>query len=281
MLNIQELIAGAGLGLIFGIMAIGVYLTFRTINFPDMTCDGSFAFGSVVSSVMIKSGGDAWLSLVCSMIAGGIAGLLTGIINVRMKIDDLLSGIVVAFMLYSVNLRIMGTNPNIALMDQPTIFSEGNALLKICIIVFVLVVLLAYVLNTDFGLGLRATGQNKTFASACGINVRTMIVVALIISNALIGMCGAIFSQYQGFCDISQGIGCLVIGLASVIIGEKILTFRNIAYSIIACVIGSVLYRMFITFAIHSDILGLKTYDLNLITGLIIIAIMMRKKCLK
>jgi putative ABC transport system permease protein len=282
MLSLQELTTGLGIGLIYGIMAIGIYLTFRTINFPDLTCDGSFTLGAAISSVMIKSGGDPWISIIVAVIAGGLSGFFTGILNVWLKIEDLLSGIIVAFMLYSVNLRIMGNNPNIALMDEITIFSNANVLAIIAIIVLILIGSFAYTLNTDFGLGLRSVGQNRQFASACGINTNMMIIVGLAASNAMIGMCGAIFSQYQGFCDLSQGIGSLVIGLASVIIGEKILKFENVAWSIVACVAGSVIYRIFIAFAIRSDTFGLQTQDVNLITGIMIIAIMVRgEKCLK
>ncbi|MDR1334558.1 MAG: hypothetical protein LBJ71_05055 [Holosporaceae bacterium] len=284
MLSTQELITGVNIGLIYGILAIGIYFTFRTINFPDLTCDGSFTFGATVSAILIKFGCDPWISIILAMIAGGAAGFLTGVLNVWLKIEDLLAGIIVAFMLYSVNLRIMGTNPNITLMDVQTIFSgdgDGNILTKMGILVFGITAVISYVLNTDFGLGLRSVGQNRQFASACGVNTNAMIMSGLVISNALIGACGAIFSQYQGVCDVSQGVGCLIIGLASVIIGEKLLTFRNVAWGIVACVVGSVLYRIFIAFAINSDVFGLKTQDLNLITGLMIIAIMMEKKCCK
>jgi putative ABC transport system permease protein len=279
MLNTTELVAAIEIGLIYGIMAMGIYLTFRTINFPDLTCDGSFTFGAVVSSVLVKSGFDPWFALVLSAVAGGLAGFFTGFLNVRLKIEDLLSGIIVAFMLYSVNLRIMSGSPNITLMGEATIFNTSDVLLKIAAIVLALTALVAYVVSTDFGLGLRSTGQNKQFASACGVNANAMVVVGLMASNALIGLCGAIFSQYQGFCDISQGTGCLVIGLASVIIGEKILASRKVFYGIVACVVGSLIYRIFIAFAINSDIFGLKTQDLNLITGLMIVGIMAKRKC--
>jgi putative ABC transport system permease protein len=161
------------------------------------------------------------------------------------------------------------------------------------IVVFILF-FIAYLLSSDFGLGLRAIGQNKKFASANGINVNAMTIFGLIISNALIAMCGAIFTQYQGFCDVSQGTGCLVVGLASVITGEKFLpkikfirnleiksrNFIEIFFALFSCVIGSIAYRIFIAIAINSDIFGLKTQDLNLITGLLIIFIMSRKqKC--
>jgi putative ABC transport system permease protein len=276
-----EIIVALEVGLVYGILALGIYLTFRIINFPDLTCDGSFVLGAAVSSMMIKSGCDPYVSLASATIAGGIAGFFTGILNVRLKIEDLLSGIIVAFMLYSVNLKIMGGNPNITFTNELSMFADGGASGKIAAAVFIIVALAAYVLNTDFGLGMRSVGQNKQFAAACGVNVKNTIIIGLVVSNALIGMGGAVFSQYQGLCDISQGAGCLVTGLASVIIGEKIPGLKNVAGKIVACVLGSVIYRIFITLAIHCDIFALKTQDLNFITGIMMIILMAtrRKKC--
>lgn len=292
MLSINELLIATEIGLVYGILALGIYLTFRTINFPDLTCDGSFVTGAAVSSVIIKSGFSPIIGLLCATTAGGIAGLLTGIINIRLKIEDLLSGIIVAFMLYSINLRILGTNPNISLVNETTIFSNGNSMMICIIIVTIILLCIAFLLNSDFGLGLRTIGQNKTFALANGINVNAMTIFGLALSNALVGACGAIFTQYQGFCDVSQGTGCLVIGLTSVIIGEKLIPnirciknvkieVRNlleISFLVVACIFGSIIYRIFIAIAINSDIFGLKTQDLNLITGILIIFIMSRRK---
>lgn len=294
MLTLNELTIAIEIGIIYGILALGIYLTFRTINFPDLTCDGSFVTGAAVSSVIIKSGLNPMVGLFFAMLAGGTAGLLTGLINIRLKVEDLLSGIIVAFMLYSINLRIMGTNPNISLVNEMTIFCCGDPILTCTVIVAFILFLIAYLLSSDFGLGLRTIGQNKKFASANGVNVNAMTIFGLVISNALIAICGAIFTQYQGFCDVSQGTGCLVIGLASVIIGEKLISkikfardmeivsrnFCEIFLALFACIIGSIAYRIFITIAINSDIFGLKTQDLNLITGLLIIFIMSGKqKC--
>ena len=291
MLTLNELIIAMEVGLIYGILALGIYFTFHTINFPDLTCDGSFVTGAAVSSVMIKSGLNPALGIFFAALAGGTAGFLTGLIKIRLKVEDLLSGIIVAFMLYSINLRIMGTKPNISLVNESTIFRFDNPIIICTLIVTLILFFIAYLLSSDFGLGLRAIGQNKKFALANGINVNAMTIFGLIISNALIAMCGAIFTQYQGFCDVSQGTGVLVIGLASVIIGEKFLpkikfirnleiksrNFIEIFFALFSCVIGSIAYRIFIAIAINSDILGLKTQDLNLITGLLIIFIMSRK----
>lgn len=294
MLSYNELMIAVEIGFIYGILALGIYLTFRTVNFPDLTCDGSFVTGAAISSVMIKSGCSPILGLICAVLAGCASGCVTGILNICLKIEDLLCGIITAFMLYSVNLRIMGTCPNISLVNETAIFSGGNNLIICAAIVGFLLVGLAYLLNSDFGLGLRAVGQNKWFVAANGVNVSAMIILGLGISNGLAGLCGAVFTQYQGFCDVSQGIGCMVIGFASVIIGEKFIpkiqairkismpigmrNFCEILLILLACAVGSVLYRIFIAIAVNSDIFGLKTQDLNLITGLLIICVMGRRR---
>lgn len=295
MLSFNELTVAVEIGVIYGLLALGVYLAFRTINFPDLTCDGSFVAGAAISSVIIKSGLNPFAGLFFAAIAGGMSGILTGILNIKLKIEDLLSGIIVAFMLYSINLRIMGTNPNISLVNEITLFNYGKPLTVGAVIACLLVFFIAYLLNSDFGLGLRSIGQNKLFASANGVNVNAMIIFGLALSNALAGMCGAVFTQYQGFCDVSQGMGSLINGLASVIIGEKLLlklpkvkrthaagikerAFLKIFSVIFSCIIGSVAYRVFIAIAINSDIFHLKTQDLNLVAGLLIIFVMRRRK---
>ncbi|MDR1551495.1 MAG: hypothetical protein LBS14_02360 [Holosporaceae bacterium] len=289
MLSMLELQTAVEIGVIYGTLSMGLYLTFRTINFPDLTCDGSFVAGAAISSALIKCGYSPFFAAVAAIFAGGIAGLCTGVLNLMAKIEDLLSGIIVAFMLYSVNLRIMGSSPNITLVDKITMFSEGSSLSTACAITVSLVILFSYLLNTDFGLGLRAVGQNRQFAASSGVNVNSMIIVGLMGSNALVGLCGSIFSQYQGFCDISQGVGSLVIGLASVIIGEKMLScfnirkraeksFLPILLSFVSCVAGSIAYRIFIAIAVNCDALGLRTQDINLITGLLVIFVMRSTK---
>lgn len=308
MLTLNELRVAVEIGLIYGILALGIYLTFRVINFPDLTCDGSFVTGAAVSSVMIKAGTNPAVALLAASITGGVAGFFTGLLHLRLKIEDLLNGIIVAFILYSINLRIIGTNPNISLANENTIFNcssclhccsfEENPTLICLLIVGFLVLLFAHLINSDFGLGLRATGQNKLLAAANGINVAAMVMFGLVLSNALVGLCGALFAQYRAFCDVSQGVGCLVAGLASVIVGEKFLPkitaqrlmrnirvdrriFLQIFLAILFCVVGSVIYRIFIAFAINSDIFGLKTHDINLVTGLMMIITMERFEGLK
>lgn len=291
MLSVQEITIAAEIGIIYGVLALGIYLTFRVINFPDLTCDGSFVTGAAISSVLLKNGVNPFVALFFAAIAGGVAGFFTGVLNVRFKINDLLSGVIVAFMLYSVNLRIMGTNPNISLAEVATVFDVGSPIIVSSIVVILLVSFLAFFLNSDFGLSVFAVGENRQFSLANGIAVNIILIFGLVVSNALIGLCGALFTQYQGFCDVSQGVGCLVIGLASVIVGEKITPFmersayfsKKIAYQkfiktfsiLTSCVVGSTAYRIFLAIAINSDfIFGLKTQDVNFITGLIMIFFM-------
>jgi putative ABC transport system permease protein len=274
-ISLQELLTSVEVGLIFGSVAIGIYLTFRTINFTDLTCDGSFVLGASISAILIKHGANPYLSLLVSFIFGGMAGLFTGILNIKFKITDLLSGIIVAFMLYSINLRIMGNSPNITFVDCPSVFSNNN--IALLIILTMIPLCLIYLLSSGLGLKLRAIGYNKQFSLNSGINVKLMTIVGLMLSNAMISFGGGLFSQYQGFCDASQGTGTLVIGLASVVIGEKVLSFRKEPLLILSCILGSILYRIFIGIALHSDILGIRTQDLNLITGAIIILIMLTK----
>ena len=206
--------------------------------------------------------------------AGMIAGLTTGILNIRFKISNLLSGIIVAFMLYSINLRVMQNVPNIALIDNETIFTGSNSLLTLTLIITIIWIICSYLLITDRGLALRIIGQNKRLALNSGVNVSAMTIMCLMLSNGLISLAGGIFAQAQGFADVSSGSGTVLIGFAAVIIGEKLLPFRSIFASVIACIIGSVIYRILVAFALRSEWSGLETQDLNLITGIMIIAIM-------
>ena len=274
MFGLQEVIMTTDVGLIYGLVAVGVYLTFRTINFADMTCDGSFVFGSSVCVALIQGGASTFTAMVLATIAGGIAGVFTGILNIYCKISDLLSGIIIAFMLYSINLKVMGGMPNITLNDLDLSMNSWFILL----IILSISILLVYLLFTDFGLALRAIGYNKRFSEVMGININAMKFFGLILSNALIGLGGAMFTQYQGFCDVSQGKGTLIAGLAAVIIGEKVFRFKKAGFFIFACIAGSILYRFFIMLALHSDFMHIETQDINLVAGTIIIVMMLIRK---
>lgn len=273
-MSMFELISCAELGIIFGIVAIGIYLTFRVIDFPDLTCDGSFVLGAAVAGMLIKAGCNPITALLLATIAGALAGLGTWAIHKYFKMTNLLAGILMAFMLYSINLKIMQGMPNIALIDLKTIFNYGNSLIVLSVLGCAIWALISFVLTTDFGLAMRSVGQNPRLAQNCGIAISSMTLVALMLSNALIACSGALFSQHQGFADISQGVGTIIVGLAAVIIGEKIFATRNIWINILSCIVGSIVYRILVAAALHSEWLGLETQDLNLITGILVVAIM-------
>lgn len=292
MLTYQEFMVAVDIGLIYGLLALGIYITFRVVNIPDLTCDGSFVLGAATSAILLKLGCPAWLSFAAAIIAGGLAGGITGIFHLYFKIEDLLSGIITAFMLYSINLRMMNLRSSISLVNEITVLDSSSNNLWVLVLLFGLI--LAIFLNSDAGLGVRTLGQNRPFAAAQGINVSRMLFLGLVLSNAFIGACGSLFSQYQRLCDVSQGTGSLVMGLASVMIGEKLLkpwlrldrwvqsqSFKSFIRQFLtvgSCVAGSVVYRVLIALALHSDSLGLKTQDLNLMTGCLMIFVMRRKK---
>lgn len=281
-MSLNELMMSLEIGLIYGIVAIGIYLTFRVIDFPDLTCDGSFVLGAAASSILLKNGYNPYLGILIALLVGGLAGLVTGILNTCLKVTDLLSGILVTFMLYSINLKIMGGLPNIALIQIPTIFTDLNAVVVFTIICLIIWGLSGYLLKSDFGLALRSIGQNKQLALINGVNIKKMLIGGLILSNSLIALAGALFSQHQSFVDVGSGVGTVIIGLASLMIGERLFNARSPWLGILACLIGSVIYRIFIGFALHAEILGLETQDLNLVTGLLVIGIMAlprRKSC--
>ena len=240
-----------------------------------MTCDGSFVLGAVASAVLLKAGYNSFTALLFASMLGGVAGIGTGILHVFCKMTNLLSGILVAFMLYSVNLKIMHGVPNIALINIATIFGEHNPLLILLFIGIVLWLVISFIFVTDFGLGMISLGQNKRLAVNCGVPISKITIMGLMLSNALIGLSGALFSQHQGFADVSQGFGTVIIALAAVMIGEKLLPIRSIWVAIVACFVGSIIYRLIVAFALHSEWLGLQTQDLNLITGVLVIAIML------
>ena len=266
------------IGLIFALVALGVFISFRLLRFPDLTVDGSFPLGGAVCAVMIAAGYNPWLATLAATAAGAVAGLITGWLNVRLKIMDLLASILMMIALYSVNLRVMG-GPNIPLINDPTIFNmlqpEGMddyifRPLLLLVIVVAAKLGLDWFFATERGLAIRATGSNARMARAQGVNTGGMILLGMAISNALVGLAGAMFVQTQGGSDISMGIGTIVIGLAAVIVGESILPSRKIFWCTLAVVVGAIVYRFFIAAALNSDFIGLKAQDLNLVTALLV-----------
>jgi putative ABC transport system permease protein len=274
-MSIAELLFSLELGMIFGIVAIGVYLTFRVINFSDLTCDGSFVLGAAVSSILLKSGCNPFLALLAAVVSGTIAGLCTGMLNIYLKVTAILSGILIGFMLYSVNLKVMQGVPNLTLINEVTIFTGYSPLVILALVSLTIWFLVSYFLVTNVGLALRSTGQNSLLSTTNGVKIEYMTMTGLALGNACVALGGALFSQHQGFVDISQGIGTIITGLAAVMLGEKLLPFRSPWIMIAACFLGSFIYRIFVSYALHSEVLGLSTQDLNLITGALIVMVML------
>ncbi len=275
-------------GLIYALMALGVLISFRILDFPDLTADGSFPLGGAVAALAIVSGVNPWMACILGMFAGAAAGTVTALLNVKLGILHLLSGILVMTALYSVNLRIMGA-PNLSLLGEPTVFAPfiqgGNGVwVRVLVALGVVVIaklFLDWFFSTETGLAMRATGSNTRMAQAQGINTSWMIVLGMAISNGLIALSGALFVQTQGGADVSIGIGTIVIGLAAVIIGETVLTAKRIFWITLSVVIGAVLYKLFIQIALSSQTLrsiGFGPQDLNLVTALLVVIVLMLPK---
>ncbi|PWL19578.1 ABC transporter permease [Falsochrobactrum shanghaiense] len=267
------------LGLVFSFVAIGVYLAFRVLDFPDLTVDGSFPLGAAVTGVLILAGYNPWLAAGIAMVAGALAGLVTATLNVRFKILNLLASILTMIALFSVNLRIMG-RPNIALINQDTMLSPfyGHGIPEYYVrpaFLFVLVAVAVFLvwrfLESDMGLAMRATGANPKMARAQGVQTDRQIYLGMAISNALVALGGSLFAQTNGFADVTSGVGTIVVGLAAVIIGETLLRTRLILLILIGCVAGSIIYRIAIQLALsNGDIVGLQASDLNIATALLV-----------
>lgn len=277
----MSLIAAMGaleIGLIFGLVALGVFLSFRIINFADLTVDASFPLGGAVAATLIVLGWNPFLATAIAVLAGALAGWVTGWLNVRLKIMQLLAGILVMISLYSINLRVMG-KPNVALISEPTVFSmvaiDGVPEYVLKPLVLLVVALVAKVVldlyfASEAGLAMRATGSNPRMARAQGISTDWHTLLGMSLSNGLVALAGALFAQSQGGADVSMGIGTIVIGLAAVIIGETLLTSRSLVITTLACLLGAILYRFFIAVALNIDFIGLKAQDLNLVTAILV-----------
>lgn len=265
------------IGLIFGLVALGVLISFRILKFPDLTVDGSFPLGGAVAAVLIVAGVNPFLATLAAMAAGALAGFITGWLNVGLKIMDLLASILMMIALYSINLRVMG-KPNVALINDPTIFSllpgwlpdYVERPLALLLIVALVKLLLDWFFASETGLAMRATGANARMARAQGISTDRAILLGMSLSNALVALAGALFAQTQGGSDISMGVGTIVIGLAAVIVGESILPARRMVLTTLAVILGAILYRFFIALALNSDFIGLQAQDLNLVTALLV-----------
>jgi putative ABC transport system permease protein len=284
----MELWVGAiNLGFLYAFMAMGVFITFRIHDFPDITVDGSFVTGAAVTAVLIVAGVNPFAALALSFFAAAAAGAVTAFIHTRFNINGLLAGILVMTGLYSINLHIMGRS-NIPLLNQPGIITYLKTLnpglpyeiwicITFCAVILVFWALISLFFRTDFGITMRATGNNPTMASASGVNVNMMKTMGIALANGLVGISGSIVAQYQGFADIGMGIGSIVFGLAAVIIGESIVRIRSIYARTLSVIIGSIVFRLMVAFALF---VGLNPIDLKLITALFVLVILIVPKML-
>lgn len=265
-------------GFMWAILAIGVFLSFRILDIPDMTCEGSFPLGAALGASMIANGSSPFAALAVGFVGGLLAGIVTALLYTKLKIPAILSGILTLISLYSINLHIMG-KANISLLRMDTVFSvigktlhidsSLTALLVPVVLVFIISMILYWFFGTELGMCIRATGFNTQMVRAEGVNTDTMIILGLAISNGLIGLCGAVVAQNNGFADIGMGIGTLVIGLASVIIGEVILNAGgSFSSSLAAAITGSIIYRIIIAVVLY---LGMPPNDLKLFTAIVVV----------
>ncbi|KEF38234.1 ABC-type uncharacterized transport system, permease component [Schinkia azotoformans MEV2011] len=285
-------------GIIYAIMALGVYLSFRILDFPDLTVDGSFVTGAAVTAVLIVNGVNPFLATIVALLAGFLAGCITGLLHTKGKINALLSGILMMIALYSINLRIMGKS-NVPLLNQETTITKLTSFWKslgiddginglltniglqnylpktwaiiffMLIVTFVIKFITDWFLRTEIGLAIRAVGDNKKMISSFSANTDTLTIVGLGISNALVAFSGALIAQYNSFSDVGMGIGMIVIGLASVIIGEALFGTKTIARTTLAVIGGAIIYRIVLALALKVKFL--ETGDMKLITATIVI----------
>lgn len=261
--------------LIFAIMVLGVYISFKILNFPDMTVDGSFPLGAAISAKLLTLGVNPYLTLFVALICGALAGGITGLIHVKLKVQDLLPGILTMTALYSINLRIMGKS-NIPLFEEENIFNtDYSIIITIIILILISKLFLDYLLKTKFGFALKALGDNENLVVSLGLNEKKYKVYGLIIANAFVAFSGAILAQYQGFADIGMGTGTIVIGLASIIIGDTIFGKTRKISGTSVVIIGSVLYRAVLALTLS---LGMDASDLKLITTIIVLIILWLQK---
>ena len=277
-MNLVAFLGAIEIGLVFGLVGLGVFLSFRVLNFPDLTVDGSFPLGAAVSAALIVSGLDPYSATLVAIACGCLAGLVTAFLNIRFGILHLLASILTMIALYSINLRIMG-RPNLAIISEPTVLSafEGFGLAMLYlkplfagVVAIAGVLLVSRFLASEYGLAMRATGANPRMARAQGVETSRATYVGMAMSNGLVALAGALFAQMNGFADVTLGTGTIVVGLAAVIVGEALLGTRSVLIWAAGCVVGSVAYRLAVALALNSDVLGLQASDLNLVTAVLV-----------
>ena len=274
-------------GLLWSVLAVGVYLSYRFLNISDLTSEGSFTFGAAVCASNIVRGMDPVLSCILALIAGALAGLVTGVLHTKFKMPSLLAGILSMTGLYSINLRIMG-KANIPLTQSVTLLTKlknifglardrDGAIYLGLIVVVILIILLVWFFNTEFGFSVVATGNNDKMIRANGVDSDKTIIAGLMLSNALIALSGSLVAQYNGYADVTMGIGAIVVGLASVIIGEVLFKDKYFAVCLIGVVVGSIIYRLIVTFVVNTNFISAN--DMKLFTAIVVaVAIIIANK---
>ncbi len=275
MMTMTALLGAIELGTIYAILALGVFISFRTLNMPDLTVDGSIVTGMATSAVLCAAGINPYVALIGAFATGACAGLLTGFLHTRLKIQAILAGILVMLASYSINLRIMGKTPNVPLTKSDTIYKMADQILPskysgiiLGLIILVVIIALLYMfLQTRIGFVFRATGDNEDMVRAAGVSGDTMKLLGLGLSNGLVGLAGGMLAQNQAFADINSGTGMMVIGLASVILGEVVFGTNTLLRRLIAASLGAILYRIIISQALY---IGMESSDLKLVSAIIV-----------
>lgn len=269
------MITAIELGLIYALVALGVYLTFRILNFPDLTVDGSFTSGAATAAILITNGVNPFLASGVAFLVGTVAGLITGLLHTKGNINGLLAGILTMIGLYSINLRIMG-GANVPLLGEDTVISGlrsfagtgWTSVLMLVAMALIFKLIIDWFLHTDSGLAMQATGDNEQMIRSFNVSTDRMKIMGLMISNGLVGLGGAVVAQFQGFADIGMGIGLILVGLASVIVGQAIFGTRVVMQATLAVVLGAVVYRLAIQFALNA---GLNPNDMKLMSAVLVV----------
>ena len=268
----QIFLGAVSLGLLWAVMTIGVYITYRVLDIADLTVEGSLPLGAAVACSLITQGVNPYLASLCALLAGCLAGLCTGLLHTKLKIPALLSGILTMISLWSVNLHVMGM-PNLSILRMPTVFqplerlgmSKNAAMIAVgAVCALGLIAALYWFFGTELGSAIRATGNNQKMVRAQGINTDTMKILGLVISNALVALSGALIAQSQNFADVQMGPGSIVIGLASLIIGEVLFGRRGFLSRLLSLILGAIVYRLIIALVLE---MGMPTNDLKLFTA--------------
>lgn len=261
------------LGMIFAIMSLGVFISFKILNIPDLTIDGSFTTGCAMSAVCCVQG-HPFIGIGLAFVAGCCAGIITGILQTKCKVQAILAGILTMTALYSINLKILNGMPNISLFHKQTIFTpfepifgDHTGFIVVAVLLVAFAVVLYLFLKTQLGMSLRATGDNEAMVRASSINSDRMKVMGLALANGLVAIGGAVFAQNQGFADVSGGIGMMVVGVASIIVGEAFIHRKSMAFRFLAVIVGAIVYRFVLTIALQ---VGIAASDLNLFSALLV-----------